>query len=97
MTRWIMIALTVAGLGTAILTRSPGLLGLALLATLIGLFGTVLSLAADRISANSRPDSTMLPPEALASIRDKAATVARDTAHAKPEPASRPAVGSRPS
>ena len=71
MTRWIMIALTVTGLMTAILTRSPGLLGLALLLTLVGLFGTVISLAADRISANSRPDSTMLSPDVLLAVRDK--------------------------
>lgn len=72
MTRWIMIAMTLIGLVLAILTRSPGVLGLALLMTVVGLFGIVLSLAADRISANSRPDVAMLPPEALHAIRDKA-------------------------
>lgn len=72
MTRWIMIAMTLIGLVVAILTRSPGILGLALLMTVVGLFGTVLSLAADRVSANSRPDVAMLPPEALRAIRDKA-------------------------
>ena len=52
--------------------------GLTLLASVgstapfIGLFGTVFSLAADRISANSRPDAAMLPPEVLHAIRDKA-------------------------
>lgn len=72
MMRWIMIAMTLIGVAVAIITRSPGLLGFALLMTVIGLFGTVMSLAADRISANSRPDVAMLPPEALQSIRDKA-------------------------
>ncbi len=72
MTRWIMIALALIGLVVAILTRSPGVLGLALLMTVVGLFGTVLSMAADRVSANSRPDVAMLPPEALHAIRDKA-------------------------
>lgn len=71
MTRWIMIALTLMGLLTAVLTRSPGVLGFALAALVVGLFGTVLSFAADRISASSRPDVAMLPPEALKAIRDK--------------------------
>lgn len=72
MTRWIMIALTLIGLLTALLTRNPAVLGLALLAIFVGLFGTVISFAADRISASSRPDVAMLPPEALKAIRDKA-------------------------
>ncbi len=72
MTRWIMIAMTLIGLAVAILTHSPGVLGFALLLTVVGLFGTVFSLAADRISANSRPDAAMLPPEVLHAIRDKA-------------------------
>ncbi len=71
MTRWIMIALTLIGLITAVLTRSPSVLGFALVALVVGLFGTVLSFAADRISASSRPDVAMLPPEALKAIRDK--------------------------
>lgn len=73
MTRWIMITLTLLGLVVALLTRNPGILGFALLTILIGLSGTILSLAADRITANSRPDVAMLPPEALRAIRDKAA------------------------
>jgi hypothetical protein len=97
MTRWIMIGLTLAGLVTAILTRSPGLLGLALLATVVGLFGSVLALAADRISANSRPDSTMLPPDALTAIRDKAALGARVSGRGGVEPASGSSAGPRQS
>jgi len=72
MTRWIMISLTLIGLLMAILTRSPGVLGLALLMCFVGAVGTVFSIAAERVSANSRPDASMLPPEALAAIRDKA-------------------------
>ncbi len=87
MTRWIMIALTLIGLVTAILTHSPAILGLALLALLGGLFGTVMSFAADRISASSRPEVAMLPPEALKAIRDKANAkrdVVRQRAEASP-------------
>ncbi len=72
MTRWIMIALTLAGFGTAIVTHSPGMLGLGLLAGVVGLFGVVFSLAADRISANARPDSTMLQPDVIAAMRARA-------------------------
>ena len=70
MTRWIMIAITLLGLVIALLTRSPGLLGIALLMMLVGLCGTVFSLAAERVSANTRPDAAMLPPEALAANPD---------------------------
>lgn len=72
MTRWFMIVMAVIGLIMALLTRSPGILGLALLMMVVGVFGAVVSLAAARISANSRPDVSMLPPEALLAIRDKA-------------------------
>ena len=89
MTRWIMIAMTLIGFVVAIFTHSPGILGLALLATVVGLFGTVLSLAADRVSANSRPDVAMLPPEALLAIRDKA-----NAKRGAAVPASRSPIGS---
>lgn len=80
MTRWLMIAITLLGLFMAVLTRSPGLLGFALLMMFVGLCGTVFSLAAERVSANTRPEAAMLPPEALAAIREKA------KARAKPLP-----------
>ena len=96
MTRWIMIALTLLGLVTAVLTRSPGVLGFALVVLTVGLFGTVLSFAADRISASSRPDVAMLPPEALKAIRDKSnakreiarprAEMSQGAARSNPEP-----------
>jgi hypothetical protein len=78
MTRWIMIGVTLLGVLVAIFTHSPGVLGFSLLLVFVGLFGTVLSLAADRISANSRSDVSMLPPEALQAIRDKANARAQD-------------------
>lgn len=90
MMRSIMMAMTVLGLLMAILTRSPGLLGLALVIMFVGLFGTVFSLAGDRISAGARSDVTMLPPEALQAIRDKSNAKAQDRAHELP---SAPASG----
>lgn len=70
--RWLMIVLSLLGLFLALTTRSPGVMGLSLVMLVVGLFGVVLSVAADRISANARPDATMLPPEALAAVRAKA-------------------------
>lgn|SRR5690606_2264557 len=98
MARWIMIALTVTGLVMAILTRSPGVLGLALVMTVVGLFGTVFSLAADRISASSRPDSTMLSPDVLMAVREKAkAEASREAVRAQSADASRSTLGGRQS
>lgn len=70
--RWIMIVLTLAGTGLAFLARGPGLLGIGLLLGFIGLFGTVLSIAASRISSGTRPDTAMLSAEDLRAIRDRA-------------------------
>lgn len=95
MTRWIMIGMTVIGLIMAILTRSPGLLGLALVISFIGAFGTVFSLAAERVSANSRPDASMLPPEALAAIRDKARAKASEQASTATGHPNRATAGAR--
>ena len=70
--RWLMIVLSLLGLFLALTTRSPGVMGLSLVMLVVGLFGIVLSVAAGRISANARPDITMLPPEALVAVRAKA-------------------------
>lgn len=93
MTRWIMISLTLIGLITAIVTRSPGVLGLALLICFVGAFGTVFSIAAERVSSNARPDASMLPPEALAAIREKAR--ARANEQSAPGGAQAPATAAR--
>lgn len=84
MTRWIMIATTVLGLIVAFVTHSPGVLGLAILMVLVGLFGTVMSLAAERVSARARPDATMLPPEVLHAIGQRARAKAGEQANAAP-------------
>ena len=72
MTRWIMIALVLIGTIFAFITKSPGVLGFSLLLVLVGLFGVVMSIAADRVSSNTRPETAMLQPEVLAAIRDRA-------------------------
>ena len=95
MTRWIMISLTLIGLIMAIVTRSPGVLGLALLMCFVGAFGTVFSIAAERVSSNARPDASMLPPEALAAIRDKARARANEQASTREAQARAPASAAR--
>lgn len=99
MTRLIMIAMTVLGLVVAFFTRSPGLLGLAIVTVLVGMFGTVFSLAAERISARARPDATMLPPEVLHAIGERARAKAGETAQAARAPSRNvsSAGGSQPS
>lgn len=85
MVRWLMVVLCVLGLFMALTTRSAGVMGLSLLMLVIGLFGIVLSLAADRISAKARPDVAMLPPEALLAVRAKARERAASENAASPE------------
>jgi len=79
MTRWIMIAMTVIGVLMAFVTKSPAVLGIGLLLAFIGLFGTVMSIAADRISSGTRPETAMLQPEVIAAIRERARVQASAT------------------
>lgn len=87
MVRWIMFGLIVLGLGVSLTTHDPGVLGLGILGTAIGLFGVVFSIAAERVASRARPDSAMLGPEALAAIRERAR--ARRAAPPPPSPAAR--------
>lgn len=85
MTRWIMLGLTVLGLVLVFVTKSPGLLAVGLLLGLFGAIGFVFALAADRISANARPESSMAALEDLAALRKR-----------KPPPAARPPATTPP-
>jgi hypothetical protein len=71
MMRWLMLALIVVGLVLTFTAKGPGLLGIGLLVGFIGLFGTVFSIAADRVSASARPDSAMATPEDLVALRTR--------------------------
>lgn len=82
MIRWFMLALLVAGIVTAFVTHSPGVLGIGLVLALIGAFGTVFSVASERISARARPESSMLQPDVIAAMREHAK--ARATGHRAP-------------
>lgn len=68
MLRWILLLLALVGLVVTFTTKSPGLLGLGLLLGLVGGIGFVLAMAADRVAANTRPDSAMASVEDLAAL-----------------------------
>ncbi|MGA9421015.1 MAG: hypothetical protein WBW61_01565 [Rhodanobacteraceae bacterium] len=69
MMRWIMSGLAALGFATAFVAKTPLVLGLGLLLGMAGLIGAVLAFAADRIAANSRPESVMLSGEDLVAMR----------------------------
>ena len=77
MMRWIMLVLAVLGFVLALMTKSPGLLGIGLLLGLIGVIGFVFALAADRVSANARPEAAMAAVEDLVALRKRSAGPAR--------------------
>jgi len=84
MTRWIMLVVTLLGLALTFGAKTPGLLGIGLLLTLIGVIGFVFALAADRIAANARPEASMAAVEDLAALRRKRAAAAAPQRPAAP-------------
>jgi len=68
MLRWILLGLTILCFVIVFTTKSALLLGLALLFGLVGFIGFIFSLAAERISSVSRPDTSMASAEHLASM-----------------------------
>jgi hypothetical protein len=87
MLRWIMLALLVAGGVLTFTAKSVGLLTVGLIFDVVGLFGTIFSLAADRVSASARPDTTMLAAEDLAAMRARRAGTAPRPVPSMPRPA----------
>lgn len=69
MIRWILLFATILGFVFVFTTHSPVVLGIGLLLGIGGFFGLVLSLASDRVSANSRPDTAMASTTELAAMR----------------------------
>jgi hypothetical protein len=71
--RWLWIAVAAIGLGIAFFTPSPGVLAVGLLLGFVGMFCAVFSIAADRIESTTRPETALLSPEVLASLRERRA------------------------
>jgi len=69
MARWILLCLTILGLVVVFTTRSPALLGVGLLLGIGGFIGFVFALAADRISAASRPETSIASVDELSALR----------------------------
>jgi hypothetical protein len=86
--RWIMLGLTILGFALAFIASTPGLLGLGIVLGFLGLFGLVLSMAADRIASRARPEAAMLTTEDLAALRARRAAAANPA----PSPAARQPV-----
>jgi hypothetical protein len=72
MARWIMLGLTILGVALVFSTKSAGLLSLGLLCSIVGFFGFVFVLAADRVSASARPETSMAAADDLAALRKRA-------------------------
>ena len=71
MARLILLILTVIGGVLVFTAKSPGLLGLGLLLSIVGFFGLVLAMAAARVSASARPETSMASVEDIASFRKR--------------------------
>ncbi len=89
--RMFLIALTIVGIVVAFVTHSPAVLGAALVAAFVGAVGTIFSIAGARIADRSRPDASLLGPDVIAAIRDRAQRQAQGTT-----PAARPAAPANP-
>jgi hypothetical protein len=92
MARWILLGMTILGFGIVFTTHNPTVLGIGLLLGIIGFFGFILALAADRIAANARPDASMASGQDIMAMRKAipartAATPTRAQATAPAAPA----------
>ncbi|MBN8727181.1 MAG: hypothetical protein J0H15_05685 [Xanthomonadales bacterium] len=87
MTRWILLVMALLGLVLVFTGKTGGMVAIGLLLALVGLIGFVLSLAAARVAAASRPDAAMASPDELVALGRRAAGT--------PSPPPRPAPGGR--
>jgi hypothetical protein len=71
MARLLLLFLTIIGLVLMFTAKSAGLLGLGLLLGIVGFFGLVLALAAARVSASARPETSMASVEDIAAFRKR--------------------------
>lgn len=85
MARWLLFGLTIFGFGLAFVAKSPGLLAIGLLVGFVGFFGFIFAMAAARVSASARPESSMVGVDELAMLRRRATPPAP-----RPSPATRP-------
>ena len=84
--RWLLVVLMVAGFTLTFLAKGPALLAIGLAMGFVGFFGLVFALAADRVSASSRPETAMLGAEDLAAMRARQTGARPGPVAAKPAP-----------
>jgi hypothetical protein len=89
MARWLLLVVTLLGFGLVFIAKSPALLGFGLLLGVCGFVGFVFALAAERISANARPEASMVSGEDFSALKRRPPAPA-------PRPASRPRAASAP-
>ena len=99
--RWLLLILTVVGFTLTFMAKGPALLAVGLVLGFIGFFGFIVALAADRVSASTRPETAMLGAEDLAAMRARQSGARPHpvaTAPARPAPVApvRPAVAPKP-
>jgi hypothetical protein len=67
--RWLLLVFTIVGFTLTFMAKGPVLLGIGLVLGFVGFFGFIFALAADRVSAAARPETSMLGAEDLAAMR----------------------------
>ena len=67
--RWLLLVLTIAGFTLTFMAKGPLLLAIGLVLGFVGFLGFIFALAADRVSAAARPETSMLGAEDLAAMR----------------------------
>jgi len=99
--RWLLLVLSVVAVTLKKIAKGPLLLAVGLVLGFIGFFGFIVALAADRVSASTRPETAMLGAEDLAAMRARQTgarppPVAMRSTRPAPVAPMRPAVAPKP-
>ena len=99
--RWLLLILTVVGFTLTFMAKGLALLAVGLVLGFVGFFGFIIALAADRVSASTRPETAMLGAEDLAAMRARQTgarppPVAMRSTRPAPVAPMRPAVAPKP-
>ena len=69
--RWILLIVAIVGFAIAFTTKSPAVLGIALVGAIICSLAFVLALAAERISSNAQPESMLIIDPEVTTLRTR--------------------------
>ena len=87
--RWFLLLVSFAGFSYAYMAKSPELLGLSLLAGLVGLIGAFFGFAAARVAATARPDAALLTDKDINVLRASVAANRKAAQNPPTPPAAR--------